>query len=76
MNADSKALSALSAPIRASASKGFRSCFGAPSLQREQALRPLLDEQDDHHQHEDLRQHRAGKWLEELGDRAEAERSD
>src|SRR4030095_4842167 len=50
--------------------------LSAPSLQCKQSLRPLLDEKDDEDQHHDLREYRAGPWLEELGDRPEAEGGD
>ena len=54
--------------------KGPRSCFGTPSLHREDALRSLLDEDDDEHQHHDLGQHRAGPALQQLVQHAQAER--
>ena len=41
------------------ARRASASCFHRPALQREQALRPLLDEDDDEHEHRDLREHRA-----------------
>ena len=44
------------------------SCLHRPALEREQAARPLLDEQDDGDQHQDLAEHRAGIGLEELVD--------
>src|ERR1700741_2237525 len=37
----------------------FGSCLDRPSLQREQSLRPALDEDDDEDEQRDLRQHRA-----------------
>src|SRR5580658_6381277 len=42
-----------------------------PALLRKQSARPTLDEQDQEHQHEYLRQHRARIRLEELIDDAE-----
>src|SRR6266478_690528 len=45
--------------------------FDRAALQREQAARAALDEQDDEDQHQDLAQHRAGIGFEELVDDAE-----
>ena len=44
---------------------------GGAALQREQAARPPLDEQDDRHQHGDLAEDRAGIGFEQLVDDAE-----
>ena len=52
------------------------SCLGTPPFECEQPLGPLLDEENDEDEHHDLREHGAGQRLEELGDRAEAERRD
>src|SRR6185436_4242423 len=49
------------------------SLCGAP-FQREQALRPALDEEDDEDQHHDLRDHRARPGFEELVREAERQR--
>src|SRR5690606_41477154 len=46
------------------------------ALEREQAARPLLDEQDDQHQDRDLAEHRARHRLEELVGDAEREGAD
>src|SRR6185436_21120973 len=51
---------------------GAALCIGKPPLEREHALRPLLDEDDDEHQHRDLGQHRAGDAFEELVDDTQA----
>jgi hypothetical protein len=48
--------------------------LGAPALEGEQALRTLLDEDDDEDQHHDLGQHRARPAFEELVDHAQAQR--
>ena len=50
------------------------SCLRAPPLESEDALRPLLDEDDDQHQNHDLGQHRARQTLEQLVQHAQAER--
>ena len=53
--------------LRRTADSGkMRSCFHRPALEREQAARPLLDEQDDEDQNRDLAEHRAGERLEKL----------
>src|SRR5215831_6300744 len=52
------------------------SCLDRPALEREQAARTLLDEQDDQHQDRDLAEHRTGERLEELVGDAERERAD
>src|SRR5512134_1219401 len=56
--------------------RALRSCFRTPTLQGKQTLWPLLNEENDQHQHCDLRQHGAGPRLEEFGDRAKAEGRD
>ncbi len=43
-----------------------------PSLEREEPARPLLDEEVDEDQHEDLAQHRASEGLEQLVDDAQS----
>ncbi len=43
-----------------------------PALEREQAARALLDEEDDQHEDHDLAEHRAGPGLEDLVGDAEA----
>ncbi len=50
--------------------------FDRPSLEREQAARPLLDEQDDEDEDQDLAQHRTGIGLEELVGDAERQSAD
>src|SRR5687767_11247927 len=50
------------------------SCFGTPTFDSEDALWPLLDEDDDEDQHRDLREHRAGPAFDELVEHAQAER--
>src|SRR5204863_9083608 len=52
----------------------MRSRIDHPALEREQALRALLDEHDDEHEQRDLREHRARPRLEELVGDAEAQR--
>ena len=52
------------------------SCLHRPALQREQAARALLDEQDDEDQHQDLGQHGAGAGFQALVGNAEAQRRD
>src|ERR1700733_7997828 len=47
------------------------SSFDRAALQREQAARAALNEQDDEHQHQDLAQHGAGIGFEELVDDAQ-----
>src|ERR1700694_5105712 len=49
--------------------------FDRAALEREQAARAALDEQDDEHQHQDLAQHGAGIGFEELVDDAERRRA-
>src|SRR4030095_2106821 len=46
----------------------------APAFDGEDALRPLLDEDDDEHEHRDLREHGAGPAFDELVEDAEPER--
>src|SRR6266849_5998298 len=52
------------------------SCLDRPALEREQAARTLLDEQDDEHQDADLAEHGARERLEELVGDAEREGAD
>src|SRR5690606_1282077 len=59
---------------RASAVSSSR--IGRPPLCREQAARPLLDEQDDADQHHHLAQHGASHRLEELVHDSKRERAD
>src|ERR1700710_299273 len=47
------------------------STFDRAALEREDALRSLLDEQNDHAQHDDLAEHSARDRLEQLVDDAE-----
>lgn len=49
------------------------SCLRAAALQGEHPLRAFLDEQHDHHEHGDLREHRAPERLDRLADEPEAE---
>src|SRR6218665_2786003 len=53
---------------------GRGSGFGAAALHREDALRALLDEDDDEDQHHDLGEHRTGPAFEELVQHAQAQR--
>src|SRR5450830_697342 len=48
--------------------------FGGAALHREDALRALLDEDDDEHQHRDLGQHGPGDAFEEFVQDAQAQR--
>src|SRR5205809_3342773 len=48
--------------------------FNRTALQREQSLRPLLNEDDDEDEHGDFRQYRALPCLQELVDNAKTER--
>jgi hypothetical protein len=50
----------LSALKRSRRRQGAKACLDGAALEGEQAARPLLDEEDDEHQHEDLAEHRAG----------------
>src|SRR3954469_11346449 len=50
--------------------------FHRPSLEREQAARPFLNEEDDQHQDRDLAEHGTGERLEELVGDAEGEGAD
>src|SRR5690606_11745479 len=47
-----------------------------PSLECEQATWPLLDEEDDQNEHEDLAEYRADRRFEELVENAERQRAD
>src|SRR4051812_26392091 len=53
---------------------GCVSGFGTAALDREQALRTLLDEDHDQDQHRDLGEHGAGPAFDELVEDAQAER--
>src|SRR5437588_12401058 len=53
---------------------GPRSCLHRPAPEREQALRSLLDKEDEEHEHGDLGEHGARPGLEEFVDDAQAER--
>src|ERR1700754_3591756 len=52
------------------------SCFHRPPLQREQAARAFLDEQDDQHENRDLAEHGAEHRLEEFVGDAQRKRAD
>ena len=51
----------------------MRTSIDHPPFQREQPLRTLLDEQDDQREDEDLAQHGADLWFEDLVGDAKAE---
>src|SRR3954463_6159349 len=52
------------------------SCLRGAAAQREDALRTLLNEENDEDQHRDLAEHRPRERLEQLVENAEAERRD
>src|SRR5471032_3242210 len=54
----------------------FISYLGAAALQGEHALRTLLDEQYDQHEHRDLREHRAPERFDRLADKPQSKAAD
>src|SRR5476651_814598 len=54
----------------------FISNLGASALQGEHALRTLLDEQHDQHEHRDLREHRAPERFDRLADKPKSKATD